>query len=180
MNIKTLIKNLKKGEESAFKQLVFSYSKRLLTISKIYAHGDEDAKDILQESFIIVFKKVKNFKGDEEGALLAWIRQIIIYQAMNKRQKKYMTLEKSVESYTVEPSIDSDAISRLSHDEIVDLVLQLPAGYKQVFGLYAIEGFSHKEIADRMGIKESSSRSQYVRAKKILQQKVNELSKIRI
>ncbi len=180
MNFKSLIYRLRKGEETAFKELVFSYSKRLLTVCKIYAYNQSDAQDLLQDALIVVFQKVKSFKGEEEKAFYAWMRQIIIYQAFNKNQKKYLRVEKSLEEFPNDPVIEPEGVSKLSHEEIVSLVMNLPSGYKQVFALFAIEGFSHKEIANRMNIKESSSRSQYVRARKILQQKINELSKIRI
>lgn len=178
MDVVNLIQGLKKGEEQAFKELVFAYSKKLMSISRLYATSIPEAQDNLQDAFVVVFDKIKIFKGTTEGQLFAWMKQILIYKSLNKNQKKYKKVEASLDLAYDKASIDADAVSQLSHNEIIKLVYDLPNGFKEVFALYAMEGFSHKEIGKKMGIAESSSRSQYSRAKKILQNKINELSKV--
>lgn len=178
MDVKNLIQKLKNGEEQAYKELVFSYSKRLMSVARLYAKSYAEAQDNLQDTFVVIFSKVKEFKGKEEAQLYAWMKQILIFRSLTKSQKKYKKMESSLDEDIPYTTIEADAISQINHQEIINLVYSLPDGYKQVFALYAIEGFSHREIGEQMGIAESSSRSQYSRAKKILQNKINELSKV--
>lgn len=178
MNIEGLIRRLVKGDESAFKQLVLGYTQKLMTVAKIYANSTQEAEDNLQDTFIVVLDKISEFKGQEDYHLYGWMKQILIYKSLNKSQKKYKRLESSLEVLQEPTTLHADAISQLSHQEIIDLVYNLPEGYKQVFALYVLEGYSHKEIGQRMGIGESSSRSQFSRAKKILQKKINSISKV--
>jgi len=178
MDIGRLIKRLKKGEDQAFRELVFSYSSKLLTTARVYCYRTREAEDILQDSFIIIFQKIQSFKGDTEGALLAWMRQIVRNKAFSRNRLFQVKNESSVGEYFVEIEITPEALSNLSCNEIMDLVLELPDGYRQVFALYAIEGYSHKEIAALLDISVSGSRSQLSRAKQSLQSKFTQLSKI--
>ena len=178
MKIDDLIKRLVRGEEAAFKQLVLDYTQKLMTVAKVYASSKAEAQDNLQDTYMVVFDKIADFKGSEDYQLYAWMKQILIYKSLNKNQRKYKKLESSLDLVQEQTSLDADAISQLSHQEIINLVYKLPEGYKQVFGLYVLEGFSHKEIAHKMGIAESSSRSQFSRAKKILKNKINAISKV--
>ncbi len=178
MDVTNLVERLKQGEEKAYKELVFSYSKKLMSVSRLYASTLQEAQDNLQDTFVVLFRKISEFKGTHEAQLYAWMKQILIYKALTKNQKKYKKLESALEEAKEYTLLDADAVSQLSHKEIIAIVYELPQGYKEVFSLYAIEGFSHKEIGVKMGIAESSSRSQYSRAKKILQEKINELSKV--
>lgn len=178
MNVELLISQLKKQEEQAYKKLVFAYSKKLMSVARLYATSMQEAQDNLQDTFVVVFDKISEFKGDHEGQLYSWMKQILIFKSLNKNQKKYKHVESSLDNAFEQSTIEADAISQLTHKEIIKIVYELPQGYKEVFALYAIEGYSHKEIGQKMGIAESSSRSQYSRAKKILQQKINELSKV--
>lgn len=178
MDIVDLIARLKKGQEPAYKELVFAFSARLMTVARIYSKNEEDAKDVLQDAFVLVFKKVKNFEGTEERAFYGWMKRLIINLCLSRNQRKYRHLEKSIETITVHHSVHPVAISNLTHEEIMALVFSLPDGYRQVFALYAIEGYSHREIAEQLSIGEGSSRSQYSRARKILQSKFENLFKV--
>jgi len=169
---------LVQGDESAFKQLVLGYTQKLMTVAKIYANSIPEAQDNLQDMFIVVLDKISEFEGEEDYQLYAWMKQILIYKSLNKNQRKYKKVESSLDLVHDQTNLDADAISQLSHQEIIDLVYNLPEGYKQVFALYVLEGFSHREIGVKMGIAESSSRSQFSRAKKILQNKINAISKV--
>jgi len=178
LNIDGFIQRLAQGDESAFKQLVLDNTQKLMAVAKIYASSIHEAQDNLQDTFIVVLNKIGEFRGSEDYQLYAWMKQILIYKSLNKNQKVYKRLESSIDLVKEQTQLEASAISQLSHQEIVDLVYNLPEGYKQVFALYVIEGYSHKEIGLKMGIAESSSRSQFSRAKKILQNKINELSKV--
>ena len=178
MDVTELIYKLKKGEESAFKELVLAYSGRLLTIAKIYSRNSEDARDMLQDAFIVIFNKISKFDAKVEKALYAWMKKIVINLCLSRNQKKYLKMEQSIENMTLHHAVDAMAITELSHEEIIKLINELPDGYRQVFALFAIEGYSHKEIAHKLSIGESSSRSQYLRARRLLQIKVTNLFKV--
>ncbi len=178
MDISNLISELKQGKELAFKELVFGFSGRLMTIARIYSKNEEDAKDLLQDAFILVFKKVSSFEGTKEAALYGWMKKIVINLALSRNQRKFRTMEHSLDAMGIEKMIDEEIIATLSHSEIMKLIFDLPDGYRQVLALYAIEGYSHKEVASFLGIRESSSRSRYSRARKMLQAKYIDLNKI--
>jgi len=158
--------------------LVFSYSSKLLTTARIYCYKSREAEDILQDSFITIFEKIKNFKGDKEEELLAWMRRIVMNKAFNRNRNIQVKNELSVGEYFVDLEILPEALSNLSYKEIMQLVLELPVGYRQVFALYVIDGYSHKEIAEKLNISESGSRAQLSRAKKNLKSNFVKLSKI--
>jgi len=150
----------------------------LLTTARIYCYKSREAEDILQDSFITIFEKIKNFKGDKEEELLAWMRRIVMNKAFNRNRNIQVKNELSVGEYFVDLEILPEALSNLSYKEIMQLVLELPVGYRQVFALYVIDGYSHKEIAEKLNISESGSRAQLSRAKKNLKSNFVKLSKI--
>ncbi len=167
-----LILRLRKGQEPAFTELVLATSDRLMTVAKIYANSAEDAQDILQDAYIIFFEKVSTFSGDEPKAFYAWMKRITINLALSKNKKRYKQVETSLDAMEMDMPFDAQILSAMSRQEIMTLVLDLPAGYRQVFALFVIEGYSHREIAEQLGIEPSTSRSQFIRAKRILQKKV--------
>lgn len=135
-----------------------------------------EAEDILQEAFIKVYDNVAKFqfKGSFEG----WIRRIVINTALKNYQKSSFQKERiGLEDYDDRP-IEPEAISLLQEEELLDLIEQLPDGYRVVFNLYAVEGYSHKEIAEMLGIGESTSRSQLVKARKMLKDRILKLQMI--
>jgi len=173
-----LIQKLKNREESAFKELVFSFSKRLMTVAVLYSKDREEAKDILQDTFIKIFENIDKFKGEEEYMFVGWCKRILINLALTRNSKFYRSLEQSISDEHSEVSFDSGILSDLFKEEIIQVVNELPEGYRQVFALFVIEGYTHKDIALQMGIKESSSRSKFVRAKRMLQNKIHTFSKV--
>lgn len=176
MDIVSLIARLKRGEEPAYKELVFAFTARLMTVARIYAVSEEEAKDVLQDAFILVFKKIGTFEGTEERAFYGWMKRLIINLSLSRNQKKYRSMEKGLDAISINKhKVESAAIGNLTHEEIMKMVFKLPDGYRQVFALYAIEGYSHKEIAEQLSIGVSSSRSQYSRARKMLQNNFQKL-----
>lgn len=170
-----LIDRLRKGLEPAFTELVLASSQQLMAVALVYADSKQDAQDILQDAYIIFFQKIGQFRGDEPKAFYGWMKRITINLAISKNRKKYKTMESSIETLKTDQPIDANIFSQMNKDEIMELVFNLPSGYRQVFALFAIEGFSHKEIADKLGIKASTSRSQFIRAKRVLQEKIMKL-----
>ena len=131
-----------------------------------YAANTEDANDVLQEGFIKVYKNIDKFRG--EGSFEGWIRRIFIHTSIEHFRKKVkMYYVNEVQENTVEDT-GVDALSSLAAKDIVNLVNELPQGYKTVFNMHVVEGYSHKEIATLLGITEGTSKSQLARAKGIL------------
>lgn len=144
------------------------YSAKMLGVCYRYAKNRADAEDMLQEGFIRVFTQMQQYRG--EGVLEAWIRKIIVHNCINtiKKNKKFsdcVDLSEAMHLHTEQAHIPS----MIEAKQIVECIRSLPLGYKTVLNLYAIEGYSHKEIALMLDIEEASSRSQYSRAKIMLE-----------
>lgn len=144
------------------------FSPRMLGVCYRFGRNREDAEDMLQEGFIKVFGQIHQFRS--QGALEGWIRRIIVHTCINilKKNKKFtdsVDLIHAGNMYLNENNIPSI----LETKEVVESVKQLPIGYRTVLNLYAIEGFNHKEISKMLDIEESTSRSQYTRAKAMLE-----------
>jgi RNA polymerase sigma-70 factor (ECF subfamily) len=131
-----------------------------------YAKNAEDAKDILQETFIKVFTNLKSFKG--EGSFEGWIRRIAVTTSIRHYENSIRKIDNRDIELVQEGSVQETILSEISAQEISTVISNLPDGYRMVFNMYAIEGYSHKEIGEELGITESSSRSQLTRARKML------------
>jgi RNA polymerase sigma-70 factor (ECF subfamily) len=162
------IRACRQGDSAAQRQLYEKYARRMMGVCIRYLGDTFEAEDVLITGFMRVFEKVSQFKG--EGSLEGWIRKIIVNEALSHlRRNKRMYLETDLEKADYEPDFQ-----RLSHhletEDLLRMIEQLPTGYKTVFNLYAIEGYSHKEIAEMLQISESTSKSQLCRARALLQQ----------
>jgi RNA polymerase sigma-70 factor (ECF subfamily) len=152
------------------KMLYDKYAAKMYGIAVRYAHDPEDAKDILQDGFVKVFQNLSKFKGT--GAFEGWMRRIFVNTAIEHYRKKNNTYEIQ-ESHEEQINYrEITALDKLAAVEILNMVKSLPNGYRTVFNLFAIEGYSHKEIADLLNISEGTSKSQYARAKALLQEKI--------
>lgn len=168
-------------ENRKCQQEVFSrYAGKMLAVCMRYARHHMEAEDVLQDAFIKVFDNIGQFQF--KGSLEGWIRRIVVNTALKNIDRKSFSKEQigveltHFEEYPSDPS----AYSHLQEEELMRLIRQLPDGYRVVFNLYAIEGYSHQEIADMLGIQESTSRSQLVKARKLLQTQVLALQKIAV
>ncbi|MCU0395438.1 MAG: sigma-70 family RNA polymerase sigma factor [Chitinophagaceae bacterium] len=157
-----------RNDPVAQRELYNRFSPKMLTVCYRFAQSREDAEDMLQEGFIKVFTQMHTFQN--KGSFEGWIRRIIVHTCINvlKRNKRFnesVDLELAEETHTREniPSI-------MQAKQVVECIRLLPVGYRTVLNLYAIEGYSHKEIGDMLDIGESTSRSQYTRAKAMLEQ----------
>ena len=162
-----LVKSCLKGKPAAQKQLYQTYAPQMLGVCYRYTKSLHDAEDVLQEGFVRVFKYLDQYNG--EGELGAWIRKVMVNTALNYLKKslkyQYDLLFDSKELHAVTTD-DPEVI--LQAKEIAELVRQLPTGYQTIFNLHAIEGFSHVEIGQMLGISDNTSRSQYMRARQLL------------
>lgn len=136
-----------------------------------YAYTSFEAEDIFQEAFVKVFKNLGSYQG--KGSFEGWVRYIFINTAINhynKNKKHYYQAD--AEDQQEVSSQEADAMSRLTHQEMLDLVQKLPDGYRMVFNLYVIEGYNHREIAEMLGINEGTSKSQLSKAKALLKKSI--------
>ena len=157
---------------NAFEELYGRYSGLLMGICLRYAKDEFEAADILQDSFIKIFKYIKDFQF--EGSFEGWMRRIAVTTAINqynKNKKDRLNFPDSDESFVTE-KIENEAISNISTEELLRIIQTLPEGYKMVFNLYVIEGYKHAEIAEILNISEGTSKSQLARAKSMLKKKL--------
>jgi RNA polymerase sigma factor (sigma-70 family) len=170
-----LIKGCQEGKNNVQQQLYQRFAGTMFGVCLRYFDSREEAEDALQEGFIRVFLNIKTFRS--EGSLEGWVRRIIINTALNqiRNNQKYQH-HADLEEIGNVASEEADMISKITHEDMLKLLLQLPPGYRMVFNLYEIEGFSHKEIADRLEISVSTSKTQLLKARKVLQRKMTELN----
>lgn len=143
-----------------------------------YTESLADAEDVLQEGFIRVFTSLDQFRF--EGSFEGWIRRIMVHTALNylKKNKSFKKELELEEEY--HPVVKEKALSGLYKDEVLQVLESLPVGYRTIINLYAIEGYSHKEIGEMLHISEGTSRSQYSRGKKLLSEKINEREHVEV
>jgi len=164
-----------RGEPWAQKKIYELYSSVMLGVCVRYVSDKETARDLLQDGFIKLFTKVDTFAGT--GSFIGWMRRIFATTALEYlRRNDALKQSASIDEYDyfIE-DVDVSILSKISADDLMTCVTELPNGYRTVFNLYAIEGYSHFEIANMLNISENTSRSQFMRARKILQKSVQTL-----
>ncbi len=175
---KQLIEGCKKRLPKYQKGVFDRYAGKMLAVCRRYARHEMEAEDMMQDGFVKVFRYIDTF-GDK-GSFEGWVRRIMVNTALKHCSKSSFKKETIGVETMPENSINPEVFAKIGTDELMNLIQSLPTGYRIVFNLYAIEGFSHKEIAENLGIGESTSRSQLVKARRILKQKVEELGKIAV
>ena len=173
-----LIEGCKQRIPKCQKGVFDRYAGKMLAVCRRYARHEMEAEDMMQDGFVKVYRYIDTF-GDK-GSFEGWVRRIMVNTALKHCSKSAFKNESIGVETMPENSINPKVFSKIGIDELMKLVSDLPDGYRIVFNLYAIEGFSHKEIADSLGIGESTSRSQLVKARRILQKKVEDLAKIAV
>lgn len=174
MNEQQLITGCRKGEKNAQRELYDAFSRKMLGVCLRYINDRETARDILQEGFVKVFTNLVSYSG--KGSFEGWMRKIFVNCSLEYLRKSDVLKEATgldLMAELVEP--DAPVISRISSEELLTLISGLPDGFRTVFNLFAIEGYSHKEIAEMLNVTESTSRSQYTRARQLLQKKISAL-----
>ncbi len=165
-----ILKGCRRGKASAQKRLYDLFSAEMYAVCCYYTGSKMEADDIFQEGFIRVFEKIKQYKG--EGALGGWMRRIFVNCALERfRRERKIVLYPEVDDRLLDVAYDyTDAV--INEKTLLSFVSELPPRYRMVFNLYAIEGYSHQEVAEIMGISEGTSKSNLARARRILQQKL--------
>lgn len=150
-------------EKWAQQKLYEDHYSIMLPVCKRYSNNSDDALDILHEGFIKVFRHIAKYKAGT--SLSAWIRRIMINTAIDYYRKKSRKRTEDLETAYGLSSKTPDVVSQMSAEEILQCLQQLTFAYRSVFNLYVIEGFSHREVAEQLGITESTSRSNLVKAR---------------
>jgi RNA polymerase sigma-70 factor (ECF subfamily) len=167
INEADLLEGCIKGERKMQQELFDRFAPKMYGVCLRYAGNTEEAEDILQEGFIKIFKKIGSYRG--EGSFEGWIRRIFVNTAIEHfRRKTYLQPITEKEESTVEGTYLT-VLDNLAEKDIIGLVQQLSPGYRTVFNMYVVEGYTHKQIAEILGISEGTSKSQLSRAKLILQ-----------
>jgi RNA polymerase sigma factor (sigma-70 family) len=168
MTDEELVKGCISKLQPAQKLLFERFSRKMMGICLRYASRSEEAEDMLQNGFIRVFEKIGTFRGT--GSLEGWIRKIVVNESLTYlRKNKAMKMNIDIDDAKYMIPGNSHVSESMNEKDLLRIIQQLPVGFRTVFNMYAIEGYSHKEIADLLGISEGTSKSQYSRAKVHLQ-----------
>jgi RNA polymerase sigma-70 factor (ECF subfamily) len=173
-----LIKGCIQRDVDCQRLLFEQYAGRLMTICLRYSCDQPEAEDILQEAFIKIFSHIGQYKF--EGSFEGWMKRIAVNCALKMLQKKRIRFSELSNQDLISTQADAYALSNLTEDELLKLISNLPDGYRIVFNLYVMEEYSHDEIAGMLGIQATTSRSQLVKARKLLQKQIMSNQKIAI
>lgn len=168
-----IIKKCQSGNRKAQSELYRIFAPKLFGVCMRYARNKTEAEDFLHEGFVLIFSKMNqfSFKGSFEG----WMKRIMVNVALEKYRTRYrLQTVDDISVYDDEP-VSSNIIESIDAQGLIQLINELPPRYQMVFNLYAIDGFTHKEIANKLGIQEGTSKSNLARARKILQENVKQL-----
>ncbi len=167
MTEQQLIERCKKQDAKAMKALYELYADRMMGICYRYVTDRDVARDLLHDGFITVFTKINDFRN--EGSFEGWMRRVFVNTALGYIRKNHGKFQdEPVEEMYALNNADASVIDELAAENILNAIARLPAGYRTVLNMYAVEGYSHKEIAETLGISENTSRTQYMRAKQHL------------
>ena len=167
------IEGAKRGDRRSQKTIYDLLSAKMFAVCLRYMGDRDAAEDILQDGFVTLFSKLDSYSG--EGSFEGWARKIFVNTAlMSLRKKDALKMSEDVSVAWNITSDDPTAIQRIGYNDLLKMITALPPGFRTVFNMYVIEGFSHKEIAEALGISETTSRSQLQRARTLLQTKIKE------
>jgi len=172
--IEDLIKRCKSGERKAQELLYKTFAAKMLGVCCRYATDKMEAEDMMQNGFIRVFQKIDDYRG--EGSFEGWVRRIMVHSSIEYYRKHHKMMQVvDLDDAAHEPSVNPLATASLAAKDLMALIQQLSPGYRIVFNLFAIEGYSHKEIAAIVGITEGASKSQLSRARSVLKEQIIKL-----
>ncbi len=167
-----------KGDKKAHRMLFDLFAGRLMSVCRRYSRSQEEAEDMLQEAFIKIFSKLESYQGS--GSLYGWLKSVTVNTSIKVLQKKYNKIVSEdimdIQVHGNMPSIHHNLLA----EDLMTIINALPLGYRSVFNLYELEGYSHKEIGELLEITESTSRSQLAKAKKLLKKSIPEYQKYAI
>lgn len=176
MTEEELLEGCNQKDQKCQYMLYKKFASTMLAVCRRYTNSDEDAEDVLQDGFIKIFNNLDKYRGD--GSLEGWIRRIMVNTALNQYRsnlKSMYQLDIDDVKGTLE-DVHPSNYDKLNTNVLLKMIESLPDGYKLVFNLYEIEGYAHKEIADMLNISINTSKSQLLKARRVLQKKIEELT----
>ncbi len=171
MTEQELAAQLKEGNNLAREELYKLFAGRLLSLAIRYVGNREEAEDVLHDGFLLIYEKAGKFAYKGPGSLGAWLQRVFTNHVLSYLSKERKMRMEEVDEMP-DPMDEDEAPPPISADTIHSFITELPTGFRTVLNLYLVEGWSHAEIAAKLGIKESTSASQYLRAKKLLREKI--------
>ena len=175
MDDSALVKKCVDGDQRAQRMLFEKFAPKMLGVCMRYSKSSEQAEDVLQDGFVKVFTKLSYYKGD--GSLEGWIRRIIVNTALDQiRKNAKFQSDVALDDVDYKLELKGNVLENLAAEDLLQLINEMPAGYKVVFNMFAIEGYSHKEIAEELNVSENTSKSQYSRARAYLKKKLEDIN----
>ena len=164
---------MKSNKENIFTKLYHEHSSYMYAVCLRYTKNSDDAEDVMQDGFLKIYHALDTFKGD--ASIKTWMRRIMVNTAINHYRLKQKLDVKPIDHSVseVQNFNDNNAISKMSTDELLEVIQELPDGYRMVFNLYSIEGYKHKEIAEMLDISEGTSKSQCAKARNMIQKLIS-------
>lgn len=172
--VESIVARCKQGDLNAARQLYEGYSAAMFQICRRMLGNVHDAEDVLQEAFYQVFTKIDKFRG--EATIGAWIKAIVVHRCLDHLRKKKPLLVEADELPGVADSPVEEVTPAFTVERVKHAIARLPDGYRAVLSLYLFEEYSHREIAEKLGISESTAKTQYMRAKQKVRQLVAEMT----
>ncbi len=187
MGLEEIIQGCLNGKRSAQEALYKLYGGKLYGVCMRYTRNQMEAEDVLQDGFVKVFKNIRSFRDLGENSLFNWMKRIIVNTAINylrdQKKHRYQADIETMDEIPDESDGDNffDELRTLvSQDEILNLIRNLPEGYRIVFNLFAMEGFSHQEIADMLGVSVNTSKTQLFKARQHIIAGIREIARNRM
>lgn len=169
----TLVSRCKNGDRGAQKAMYDALARKMFAVCMRYMGNRQDAEDILQDGFVTLFSKLESYSG--AGSFAGWARKIFVNTAlMSLRKKDVLRQSDDVDTAWYISADEPTPVQKIGYQELSKMISELPPGFRTVFNMYIIEGYSHKEIAEALGVSEATSRSQLQRARAMLQSKIKE------
>lgn len=177
--VRQLVERIRQKDQRAMSQLYQQYAEELSSVCYRYVTSEPDARDVLQNSFVKIFTAITSLDYRGEEALRAWMKRVVANEALRfLRDRRKMRFVEHIEEQKILPPVadDDPQPELLSPDMLHRLISELPVGYRTVLNLYVFEGYSHQQIAQLLGITESTSASQLYHAKRLLAKRIKELT----
>ncbi len=173
LNTKDLIDKSKSGDRKSQHQIYKRLSTPMMGVCVRYMKSQEDAEDVLLEGFYKVFQNLNKFTYENDKAFFGWVKRIMVNEALMKLRKN-KEIQLLAINEDLDKQVDVSPLSQLQTDDLLKLIRSIPMGYRTVFNLYEVEGYSHQEISEKLGISVGTSKSQLFKAKKLLREMLDE------
>lgn len=174
--LKRLVKRICNHEQRAMSELYQQYVGRLSSVCYRYVPDEDDAKDVLQNSFVKIFTAIQSFEYRDEASFEGWMIKVVANEALHfLRDRKRLVFNDLQETNVSQIVEEEPKIERITADKLHQLISELPDGYRTVVNLYVFEGYSHRKIAELLGIKETTSATQFYHSKQLLARRIKEL-----